>query len=177
MKTINGYVLLISLLTFSTSGWSQQRFPEIQVFDFDENASAFPKSNSSATLIALVFHKKAQDDLESWLEPVYEQILDETGMGSMIYDGEVRLIIAFTGALKAAKNKAMKKIKASTDRAYDPYLLFYEGDYDPFSLALNSRDKKALHLLVIDGDGNVLEHATGGYSERKFEQLAIHLEY
>lgn len=157
--------------------FSQKKFPSIEVTSLTDQTVQIPADvNNKPTLVALVFSNKAQDDLNSWLEPIYEQVLDETGMGNLVYDCNMKLIVAFTGARKAAASKVEKELKKASDKEYLKHVLLYEGDFSLFKAPLNNPSKKEVYFFVIDENGNIQGLQSGRYSQRKFDQLSTFIE-
>ncbi len=168
--------LLMAIFTYSM-GFSQQKFPSIETTSLTDQTVQFPEEvNNKPTLVALIFSNKAQDDLNSWLEPIYQQVLDKNGMGQLVYDCNMKLIVAFTGARKAAANKVEKELKKASDKEYLKHVLLYEGDFSLFKEPLQNPSKKEVYFFVIDENGKIQEIESGRYSQRKFDKLSTFIE-
>ena len=170
MKVVLVIPLIISL---SIGSLSAQSIPQIETVNLNDQTIHLP--TNKLTLVGLAFSQKAQEDLVTWLEPIYKQFLDPDGTGAWVYDCNTYLLLAFTGAKKAALEKAKKEIKKATDRDFFNYVLLYEGSIDPFN-DLDIDDKSTFYILVIDQNGNVLVQQKGGYSEKKLDLLSLPLE-
>jgi hypothetical protein len=121
------FILFTLLFVFQKAN---AQWPELSFTDLNDNAVTLPAPK--AAVIGLAFSKKAQDDLTSWIEPLWQQLLDPSGTGSWVYDGEAYLVIAFTGAKKAALKKAREQIKEATDKDFYARVLLYEGSMADF---------------------------------------------
>tara|TARA_B100000678_G_scaffold278953_1_gene274199 strand:+ start:193 stop:705 length:513 start_codon:yes stop_codon:yes gene_type:complete len=166
------YLISFLLLAFATNTFSQT-LPPIETENLNGKTVHLP--TEKGTLIGLAFSQKAQNDLVTWLEPIYKQFLDPDGTGAWVYDCNTYLLLAFTGAKQAAAEKAKKEIKKATERDFFNYVLMYEGNIEPFK-NLDVKDKSTFYILVIDENGNVLVQQEGAYSERKLDALSLPLE-
>lgn len=177
MKLVTYSILLFFSLVLS-DGLKAQDFPEIQSYTLNNKKVSFPiQLSDKPILVGVIFSQKAQDDLYSWLNPVYNQVLDENGMGAMIYDCHVRLLITFTGAQKAAAKRAKEELKKATDEEFYPYILLHEGEYETFESSLKISDKKEAYFYVISPEGEILASSKGHYTQKKFDDLSEYLEY
>ncbi len=165
---------LISVITCSLLALNVlAQWPTITATDLNDNIVELPAKKNA--VIGLAFSQKAQDDLVTWLEPLYKQLLDPKGTGSWVYDGEAYLVIAFTGAKKAALNKARKQIKEATDKDFYSNVLLYEGSMSEFK-SLPIKDAKTFYVFTISPFGDVLESASGKYRESTLDKLCEPLE-
>jgi len=163
------FILFALAITLQTKA----QWPDLTATDLNGNTVTLPAKK--AVVVGLAFSQKAQDDLTTWLNPLYKQLLDPEGTGSWVYDGEAYLVIAFTGAKKAALNKARKKIQDATDKDFYSNVLLYEGSMSDFkSLAI--KDAKTFHVFTISPFGDVLEKATGAYRQTTLDKLCEPLE-
>ena len=176
-RTLTLTLTTLCLVTVVGTTNAQDKFPEVTASDLQDKTIHFPiQFSEKPTLVAMVFSSKAQDDLNTWLEPVYQQVLDKNGMGSLVYNCNIKLLIALTGAKKSVANKVTKELKKATDKDYLPHVLIYEGDYKTLKEPLRINDKKEAYFFVISKDGTIDAKATGRYTSSKFERLSTHLE-
>ncbi len=139
-------VILILFALVLSFGQAGAQWPSLTFTDLNENIVKLPSSKPA--VVRLAFSKKAQDDLASWLEPLWPQLLDPNGTGSWVYNGDAYLVIAFTGAKKAALKKAREQIKTATDKDFYSKVLLYEGSMADFE-SLNIQDKHAFHVYTL----------------------------
>ena len=176
-KLITVISTLILLMAATSLSYAQPKFPEIKTTSLQDQQIHFPiQLSDRPVLVALVFSSKAQDDLNSWLEPVYQQVLDENGMGALVYDCHIKLLVAFTGAKRAVASKVEKELKKATNKDYLPHVLIYEGDYKTLKDPLNLASKKEVYFFVVDENGKIAAQESGRFTQRKFDRLSQHLE-
>ena len=75
--------------------------------------------------------KKAEDDLRSWQNPVYNKFIAKTGLMDNMYDVEVCFLPLFTGAAKASKNQVIKKLEQNNEKLVLDHVYVYSGKKNP----------------------------------------------
>jgi len=170
-------MLLTGVLALASAYTFAQSWPAMQTENLEGTTVQLPSDiQGKKTLIGLAFSQKAQDQFNSWLEPVYKQFIDKNGFGAMVYDAHVYMTLMFNGAKSVALNKAKKQIKAATDRDYFPYILLYQGSYQDLKSALQVSNKNDFQLYVLDENGKILHHTSGRYTESKFDEMSSYAE-
>lgn len=119
------------------------------------------------SVIGMAYSKKATDDFNTWISPVYNKFIAKTGMLDKLYDVHVYFVPMFTGAKKAGKNKAMEEMEKNGDKEAFPYVLFYKGDLDIYADELGLDNKKVPYVFLLDQTGKVVYATSGAYSEKK----------
>jgi hypothetical protein len=132
--------------------------------------------SGTKTLLFLAFTKEAEHILDKWYEPVYIMFLDESGINSMAYDCEVKLVMMFTGAGQALANGIVERLMQSVDESMTDYLLFFQGDFSNQLTSLGIKKKNDAYVLVLDEEGRVVYLDSGQYSEEKLERIAALVE-
>lgn len=85
--------LLLFLPVFTIQAQMGKPFPNIEVFDLNENAVSIPEDTKGKfALVGVAFSEAAQEDLYSWSQPVFSEFMDENNMSSLVYDPNVKLI-------------------------------------------------------------------------------------
>ena len=175
------FSLLIFLLAYNISK-SQvvgKQFPNMNTSTADGNIVDLPSNTKGKyTLLGLAFSKKSEDDLNTWMEPVFWKFIDRPegkidqlfGHGST-YDVNAYFVPMFTGiktaATKAAKRKALKKM----DPRLIPSILFYKGKLKPYKNALDFQQKDIPYFFVLDESGKIVFATSGSYSDAKMSKV------
>jgi hypothetical protein len=135
-------------------------------------------TNGKYTLLGLAFSKKSEDDLNTWMEPVFWKFIDKPegkidqlfGNGSS-YDVNAYFVPMFTGiktaATKTAKRKALKKM----DSRLIPSILFYKGKLKPYKESLDFQQKDIPYFFVLDKNGKIVYAASGRYTPEKMAKV------
>jgi hypothetical protein len=184
MKNIIRQLLVItSIVIFITnSGFSQvvgKQFPAMNTSTADGKVVDLPvDTKGKYTLLGLAFSKKSEDDLNTWMEPVFWKFIDkpEGKIDQLFgnynnYDVNAFFVPMFTGiktaATKAAKKQALKKM----DPRLIPSILFYKGQLKPYKEALDFQQKDIPYFFVLDKTGKIVYATSGRYTDEKMEKV------
>jgi hypothetical protein len=167
-------VLLTLALCASLSVFSQKgkQFPTINGKSLSDKAMSLPIKNNKNTIVAIAFHRGAEDDLKKWLNPLYYTFIKKPkGQTNFdmaeIYDVNFVFVPMISGFKKIADD-----FKASTDKEFWPYIMDTEkADIKGIQKELGIDDNKIPYFFVLDKDGKILEVQSGAYKEPKVEKL------
>ena len=157
-----------------------KQFPDMNTSTADGKVVDLPdNTNGKYTLLGLAFSKKSEDDLNTWMEPVYWKFIDKPegkidqlfGNYSSSYDVNAFFVPMFTGvktaATKAAKRKALKKM----DPRLIPSILFYKGKLKPYKDALDFKKRDIPYFFVLDEKGKIIYATSGRYTDDKMAKV------
>jgi hypothetical protein len=166
---------LVGLL-FGTFLWAGaqkgQVFPTIKGVTLEDKALTVPNKNGKFSLIAIAFHRGAEDDLKKWLNPLYDNFIQkEKGTSNFdlaeVYDINFIFIPMISGFKKVAED-----FKAGTDKAFWQYIMDTEKtDIKTLQKQLGVDDNKIPYFYVLDKDGKIVEIQSGKFTEAKMEKL------
>jgi len=176
------FFIFLGIAMFYHSSNSQvigSQFPAMNTSTADGVVIDLPgDTQGKFTLLGLAFSKKSEDDLNTWMEPVYWKFIDKPegkidqlfGNGSN-YDVNAYFVPMFTGvktaATKTAKRRALKKM----DPRLIPSILFYRGKLKPYKTALDFQRKDIPYFFVLDKSGKILYATSGRYSDEKMNRV------
>ena len=129
------------------------------------------------TLLGLAFSKKSEDDLNTWMEPVYWKFIDKPEgkmdqlFGNQQYDVNAYFVPMFTGIKTAATKTAKKQALKKMDPRLIPSILFYKGKLKPYKEALDFQRKDIPYFFVLDENGKILYATSGRYSDAKMAKV------
>lgn len=173
----NGLALFLFLFVTSLSVSAQNRLPSFSGTDLNGKMINFPKSfEGRKTLVGFAFSSKVQSDLQSWLEPVFYELIDTNSLASMVYDAEVYLVICFNKSNVGFKKKVRKELEDNVLPELYANVVLTEADAGQISSKLSIKDKTIPHLYTVDKSGIITYYTSGLYTERKFEKLTEFLE-
>lgn len=155
-----------------------KQFPSMNTSTADGVVVELPDDTKGKfTLLGLAFSKKSEDDLNTWMEPVFWKFIDKPEgkidqlFGNYQYDVNAYFVPMFTGvktaATKTAKRKALKKM----DPRLIPSILFYKGKLKPYKEALDFQRKDIPYFFVLDKDGKIVYATSGRYSDAKMDKV------
>lgn len=156
-------------------------FPDMESENLLHNSINLPDDlKGKHTLIGLAFSKKSEDDLKSWYNPVYNQLIKKPEEGSLFafsYDVNVYFIPMLTGAKKAAYGKVMKKVEKDLDPKLHPHILFYKGDFKTYEDALSISEKNDPYFFLLDEEGKIVYATRGRYTQAKLQKIIDELPF
>jgi len=175
--TITFCVLLFTSISANAQVLGAQ-FPDMNTSTADGKMVDLPNDTKGKyTLLGLAFSKKSEDDLNTWMEPVFWKFIDKPEgkvdqlFGNYQYDVNAFFVPMFTGvktaATKAAKRKALKKM----DSRLIPSILFYKGKLKPYKEALDFQKRDIPYFFVLDEHGKIVYATSGSYSDDKMAKV------
>lgn len=173
MKKIILLTQLIFLLTFSST--AQKAFPELSGKTLTDKKITIPgNTKGKFTLIGMAYSKKAEENLNTWFNPMYTTFLQKSTNSlfpTTDYDVNLYFVPMITGIAQGASGKIEDKMKKNIDKELLPYVLLYEGEVKTYKDNLNMTEKDEPYFFVLDPDGKVLYNTAGAYSEKKMDQI------
>ena len=149
-----------------------QVFPEMHGSSLDDKSVKVPARNGKYTVLAIAFHRGAEEELKTWLKPLYNTFIKEEGEKNAfdvadVYDVNFVFVPLISGFKKAAD-----EFKAKSDKPYWPYVLDTEKtDFKELQKQLGITDPKTPYFFVLDENGKILVRQQGAYSPNKLEKL------
>jgi len=154
------------------------QFPIMNTSTADGKIVDLPKdTRGKFTLLGLAFSKKSEDDLNTWMEPVFWKFIDKPEgkvdqlFGNYQYDVNAFFVPMFTGvktaATKTAKRQALKKM----DPRLIPSILFYKGKLKPYKDALDFQKRDIPYFFVLDEKGKIVYATSGRYTDDKMARV------
>ena len=179
------YALFTALLALSTSSFAQlvgTPFPTIETETVEDKVVTLPQdAQDRITLVAMAYSKKAEQDLTSWLSPLFstfiQQKVSDGGLfAGFAHDIDVYVVPMFTGIKAAAQGTAKRKAAKNLDERLIPYVLFYKGKLKPYKEALEFDKKDVPYLFLLDGNGEIVYATSGAYSSQKLTEIEEKVE-
>ncbi|MGM0579503.1 MAG: hypothetical protein ACQETL_02410 [Bacteroidota bacterium] len=148
-----------------------ESFPEMTGTSLtDEEITVPSATQDKMTLIGIAFSKKAEDDLKTWFQPVWEKFIREADPDALIPemkpDVNVVFIPMFTGLKRGASGSAMRKMQKDVDKKLHPHVIIYSGKMGDYEDQLNMTEKDQPYFYVVNKEGEII-YATAGRSSMK----------
>lgn len=167
----------LNLLTFVSSGQMNKPFPLIQGETLSGQSTEIPNTSlNKPTIIGLAYSKKAEDDLRTWFQPMYDTFILKRGMFDDMYDVQLYMVPMFTGMKKAAYETSINKMREEHRKDLFPHILFYKGELEPYATDLKMGDKTFPYLFILDQHGKIVYHTSGAFTEKKKDAIETALE-
>lgn len=169
---MKSFLLLISIfLAFNLVADNDNKFPIIRGETlYDETINIPSGINGKYTIIGIASSKKAEQDLKTWMQPVYDLFINQNTFIPIDYNVDIYFVPVFSGVNKTAYNSVKKKTKEQLDKELFPYVLFYKGNIDEYK-DLNIKDKKKPHFYVINQQGKIVYSTSGAFTQKKLDKM------
>lgn len=153
-------------------------FPAMNTSTADGKVVDLPgDTKGKYTLLGLAFSKKSEDDLNTWMEPVFWKFIDKPEgkmdqlFGNYQYDVNAFFVPMFTGIKTAATKTAKKKALKKMDPRLIPSILFYKGKLKPYKESLDFQQKDIPYFFVLDKNGKIIYATSGRYTDDKMNKV------
>ena len=147
-------------------------FPLVNGMLLDGKVISLPVKNNKYTVVAIAYHRDAEDELKKWLNPLYNLFIIKKQSGSNfdmaeVYDVNFVFVPMISGFKKIAEN-----FKAGTDKEFWPYIMDTEKtDIKELQKQLSVTDNKIPYFYVLDKSGKIVGAQSGNFSEEKMDAL------
>lgn len=177
-QTIATFIIVALATNFSSAQVISKQFPEMNTSTADGKVVDLPKDvKGKYALLGLAFSKKSEDDLNTWMEPVFWKFIDKPEgkmdqlFGNQQYDVNAYFVPMFTGIKTAATKTAKKKALKKMDPRLIPSILFYKGKLKPYKESLDFKKKDIPYFFVLDENGKIVYATSGRYTDDKMAKV------
>jgi hypothetical protein len=168
--------LIALLFCFIWNVYSAQvgkQFPSIKGITLDDKGINIPNSNKKYSVVAIAFNRQAEDDLKTWLNPLFQTFIKDekestTGMDmAEVYDVNFVFVPMIAGFKLLSE-----KFKKDTDKRFWQYVMDTEKtDIKALQEQLGITDNKIPYFFVLDPSGKVLAFQSGKFIPAKIDKL------
>jgi hypothetical protein len=161
------FSITLSLLLSFSYCHAQQSFPDLTGKSLAGQLIKFPSDiKGKFSLIGVAMSIKAQNDLNTWVEPVYQSLVNNIMFPINLY------FIPMTGDVKVmSQDKIEAKMKEQLDTVLYKYVVVYPGQVSPYISTLKIEDKNKPYFFVVDPKGKIVYTTSGAYSDAKLEAI------
>jgi hypothetical protein len=178
------YLLLVVFASMVTNARGQNEligrvFPSMDVETINDLKIKLPDSATGKfTLLGLAYSKKAEEELVTWFEPIFNKFITKPQglMKGFTHDVNVFFIPMFTGINAAGAGIAKRKALKKTDPQLLPYILFYKGQLKHYKESLNFDTKESPYFFVLDPKGKIVYATLGVFTDDKLDEIESVLE-
>jgi hypothetical protein len=177
-NTIISFAWLLS--AYPLWGQTGNMFPHMEAETVEDKKVILPADVvGKYTLLGLAYSKKAEDELNTWFNPVFEKFVRKN-TGSLFeglgYDVNVYFVPMFTGVNAAATGTAKKKALKNIDPQLLPNILFYKGELKTYKEALDFEKKDTPYFFVLDSEGKIVYATSGKWTQQKMDEVESVIE-
>ena len=165
------YIILLLIISFPIL-LPAQTIPVINGITAENKPIKIPQDlKGKYSLLCFASSLKAQADLESWLDPIYQKFIAKTGLMDDAYDINLFFIPIVTTSNAAFANSMKKKFKENTQTDLLPNILFCQGNEEEILKQLNMLKSDIPHFILLDENANIIYRTSGKYTEEKFDAI------
>ncbi len=168
------FMFLVGLLSVaSIQAQVGQKFPFMEVENLVNKQFKLPKDiEGKYTLVGVAYSKKAEDALNTWYSPIYNQFMVKDQMFGINYDMHMYFIPMFSGHKTVAYKKVMKKFNETVREELHPHILFYKGSIKDYKQQLNfDKGRDLPYFFLINQNGEIVYRTSGVYTSAKMQTI------
>lgn len=163
---------LLFIFFFSLCTLYAQQFPEISGATIENKNVNLPADlKGKYSLLCFASSQKAESDLESWLDPVYQKFIAKTGIMDDMYDVNVYFVPVLTGTNLAFASSMKKKFKESAQEDLRPHVLFCDKDGKDLINKLNMERNEIPYFFLLNKEGQIVYRTNGRFTDEKFDAI------
>ncbi len=164
-------LVMFSVLMYSFTVYGQT-IPSFSGTTAEDKTVRIPEvSKGKYVLICFASSKKAQADLESWLNPVYNRYIAKTGFMDDMFDVDVFFVPIFGGAEGAMQETIKRRFIETAQKDVWPHLVFAEKGLKETLLPLKMENESVPYFYFLDKSGKIVYRTSGAFSEEKFDAI------
>jgi len=170
IKVITSFILSVTVgFSYAQVG---ELFPTITGESLQHKMIELPASSKGKfCLIGMSSSQKAEADLQTWMQPVYDMFINQNTFIPIDYNLDMYFIPMFKAGQSTTYNMVFNITKEEIDSELAPHVLFYKGNITDYETQLQLLDKNKPYFFVIDTTGKIVYVTSGAYTERKLEKI------
>jgi hypothetical protein len=160
--------------TRATLAPSNGPFPELKAKTLAGLEVNIPTTTmGKPTIIGLAFSPKAEADLKTWLQPMYDTFIakQEGVFEAANYEGNFYMVAMLSGPASLATKSVQGKAAASVDKELAPHLIITKADPKLYLAALGAKETNRPYFAVLNLKGEIVYITSGPYTEEKLDEL------
>jgi hypothetical protein len=166
------YLLVAVFISLFSFEGKSQVIENITGETIDRKRISMPEDvKGKYTLLCFASSTKAQKDLESWLDPVYQKFIAKTGIMDDMFDVNVFFIPLVKGSNQMFAENMKRKFRETAQSDLRPHVLFSESNSEQLISALKMSSGEIPYLFLLDKDAKIIYRTNGGYTEDKFDRI------
>src|SRR5262245_50130663 len=172
MNSFKKISLTLLLFPFFQTVAYSQIIPSFSGLTLEQKSVTIPADTKGKyTFICFASSMKAQKDLESWLDPVYNKFIAKTGLMDEFFDVQVYFIPVFKGSDAAMMQSVRKKFNETAQDDVKGNVLFCKSDLTTVLKTLSITDDNTPYFFLLNEEGTIIYRATGPFTEAKFDKI------
>ena len=182
MKKLIITALITSVTILNAQNGKGKIFPTIKGETFtDKNLTLPDAGKGKPCIIAMCFSKKAEGDIQTWLNPAYNEFVvkkDTTNAfgAAVSFDINFYFMPRFNLINQVLEKSSKEKMKKETDKEFWPHLFFCTDGIKDIKKDFGIEDTSQPYFFVLDKDGKIVHVEKGVYNEKKMSTIEDFLD-
>jgi hypothetical protein len=169
LRFLSSSALLLGLTANAQIG---KQFPLLSGETLDGKAINMPAdAKGKYTVVGMAHSTDAEQDLQTWIDPIYQKYIAKSGLLDAAEDVNVFFIPMFSGSSLPFYEKSKKKMKETTQKDLQPHVIFYKGEITTYKKELAIEQKDTPYIYVLDKDGKIVYMTSGPWTEAKMDAM------
>jgi len=162
-------LILLSIFTLNSIA---QTLPVVKGETVENKSLTFPDDlKGKYSLLCFASSQKAESDLWSWLDPVYQKYIAKTGIMDDMYDVNVFFVPVLTGTNVAFAATIKKKFKEAAQDDLKSHVMFCDQDGKDIIQKLNMEPNEVPYFFLLDPTGKIIYRTNGRFTDEKFDAI------
>jgi hypothetical protein len=159
-------------LSLSATAQVGKQFPVLSGETLDGKAIQMPAdAKGKYTIVGMAHSTDAEQDLQTWIDPIYQKYIAKSGLLDAAEDVNVYFIPMFSGSSMPFYEKSKKKMKETTQKDLQPHVIFYKGEIGTYKKELAIEQKDTPYIYVLDKAGKIVYSTSGSWTEAKMDAI------
>ncbi len=147
-------------------------FPKLSGETLDGVALTMPDAGKGKyTLVGMAHSSDAEQDLQTWIDPIYQKYIAKSGLMDAAEDVNVYFIPMFSGSSLPFYDKSKNKMKETTQKDLQGHVIFYKGEITSYKTELSIEKKDTPYIYLLDPQGKVVYTTNGNWTEAKMDAI------
>ena len=170
VKAIARFILLLMVTIHSSFAFCQSISP-VACESLNKDIITIPNDTKGKfTLICVASSTKAQQELEGWLDPLYQKFIAKSGLMDDAFDVNLYFIPVITGT-KVFADKVKARFNENTQLDIRPHILFVTGDNKEALNSLSIPQDNQPHFILFDATGKIVYRTNGAFTDEKLDAI------
>lgn len=162
----------LTICVFSVLSGFSQPLPILKGETMNGKQVSLPEDlKGKYSLLCFASSQKAQPELETWLDPVYQKFIAKSGLMDDLYDVNVYFIPVLTGTNFGFATSMKNKFKENTQEDLRDHVIFCNEDGREILNDLKMQNTDVPYFLLLDKESKIIYRTEGRFTDEKFDKI------
>jgi len=167
---LKSLIIFLLILSGNTCD-SQAVFSPLSCQDLENRTITFPTTEGSNTVVVITFSDNAEEQLKTWIDPLYQKFVAKSGMLDGLFNADIKLLSFVSVAQLAVIKMNASAIKKDLPAPLVNSVLYTTSSPDNVKVQISFKNEKTVYVLVLSPEGKILKQVSGAFTEDKMESI------